>query len=445
MNTPICDFVKQYANSGTLRLHMPGHKGKSFLGCEAFDITEIDGADSLYLADGIIAESEQNASSLFGCRTFYSTEGSSLSIRAMIHLTLLYAKEHGKSTKIAAARNVHKSFVSAAALLDLDVMWIDGSDDESYLSCKISANELDSVLSSAQSKPVALYITSPDYLGNTADIEELAEICHKHDVLLLVDNAHGAYLKFLPKSKHPIDLGADICCDSAHKTLNVLTGGAYLHISGRLEKMFSDQAKNSLALFGSTSPSYLILQSLDNANKYIAGEYPAKLAKLVSSTKSLKEKLASLGYVLCGNEPTKISLSVKPYGYTGVEFVKILLEKSIVCEFYDKDYVVLMLSPENDPDTHNIILKAFKAIPKKQPILTKPTRITRGETVMTIRKAMLSPREILPVEECDGRILADLSVSCPPAVPVAICGERLTASSLECFKYYGIKSCTVVK
>ena len=127
MDTPICEFVSQYAASDPLRLHMPGHKGSPFLGMEAMDITEIDGADSLFEAHGIIHKSEENASKLFGCPTFYSTEGSSLCIRAMLYLCILYAKQEGKEPLIAAARNVHSTFIRAAAMLDFDIHWLYGN------------------------------------------------------------------------------------------------------------------------------------------------------------------------------------------------------------------------------------------------------------------------------------------------------------------------------
>ena len=123
MRTPILDFVQRYADAKALRLHMPGHKGMPLLGMEALDITEIEGADSLYEASGIIRESEENASTLFGCETFYSTEGSSHCIRAMLYLVRLHAKENGKKPLILAGRGAHKTFLSAAALLDLDVYW----------------------------------------------------------------------------------------------------------------------------------------------------------------------------------------------------------------------------------------------------------------------------------------------------------------------------------
>ena len=231
MDTPICDFVRDYAERNTLRLHMPGHKGKALLGMEALDLTEISGADSLYEADGIIRESEKNAGTLFGAHTFYSTEGSSQCIRAMLYLAVLHAKQMGRRPLIAAGRNAHKTFLSAAALLDFDIQWLWPGEGESYLSCKIGAAELDAALTVMPEKPAAVYLTSPDYLGNMVDIKNVAEVCHRHGSLLLVDNAHGAYLKFLPESRHPMDLGADLCCDSAHKTLPVLTGGAYLHIA----------------------------------------------------------------------------------------------------------------------------------------------------------------------------------------------------------------------
>ena len=108
MDTPICDFVRRYAGENAIRLHMPGHKGKAFLGMEQLDITEVDGADSLYEAEGIICKSEENAGSLFGCKTLYSTEGSSQCIRAMLYLLRIYAGQTGCRPLIAAGRNVHK-------------------------------------------------------------------------------------------------------------------------------------------------------------------------------------------------------------------------------------------------------------------------------------------------------------------------------------------------
>ena len=444
MNTPVCDFTRKYAQSDSLRLHMPGHKGKNLIGIESIDITEISGADSLYEADSIIKESEENASRLFGCRTYYSTEGSSLCIRAMLYLLVLYAKSKSEKPLILAGRNAHRTFISAAALLDFDVEWLYPSADDSYLSCNITPDVLDKTLSSMAEKPIAVYLTNPDYLGNCIDIKSISAVCKKHGVLLAVDNAHGAYLKFLPESLHPIDLGADICCDSAHKTLPVLTGGAYLHISDNLPDFFAGYAKNAMAMFGSTSPSYVIMQSLDAANKYICDGYREKLLAFASEVRLLKNKLISYGYSFVGDEPLKLTFDVKKYGYKGCEFSQILNKNNIECEFSDPDFVVLMMTPENGEDDLRILKDVLLSVEKKAVITEKPPLFSKPKKAISIREASLSVGEKVPVSQSLGRVLAVSDVSCPPAVPIAVSGEIIDEHSVSCFEYYGTEYCTVI-
>ena len=444
METPICDFVRDYAESGTLRLHMPGHKGETVLGMESLDITEIRGADSLYEADGIIARSEANASRVFGCRTLYSTEGSSQCIRAMLYLVRLWAVQQGRGPRIAAGRNAHKTFLTAAGLLDLQVDWLWPRGEGSYLSCVLTPEDVQAYLESAPELPGAVYLTSPDYLGNVADIRGIAAVCHRFGVLLAVDNAHGAYLKFLRPSRHPMDLGADLCCDSAHKTLPVLTGGAYLHLSDDLDKAVGAQAKNAMMLFGSTSPSYLILQSLDRANPRLA-DYPERLEALIPRLDALKSRLQAAGYRLYGEEPLKLTIEAKARGYTGGELADLLRRRGIEPEFADPDYLVLMFSPEMRGETVENLERVFLEIPPKSPIGEAAPRMVLAEGAMSIREAMLAPSEFLPAGECLGRILAVPTVGCPPAVPIVVCGERIDESALACFSYYGIEKCCVVK
>lgn len=440
MRTPICDFVRDYAESGTTRLHMPGHKGIGEI--EKFDLTEIKGADSLYEADGIIAESEANVSALFGADSFYSTEGSSHAIRAMLHLACLWAKGNGKAPLILAARNAHRVFISAVAMLGISVEWLPVGD--SYISSPIDPELLACKLDSMIEKPFALYITSPDYLGVCADIAAVAAVCKERGVLLLVDNAHGAYLKFLPTSEHPMDLGADMCTDSAHKTLPVLTGGAYLHISKNAPASLKEGARAALALYGSTSPSYLILASLDKVNPYLESEFSQDLSTLVSKIDDAKATLIHKGYTVVGGEKTKITVAPKAYGYLGTELADEIRAYGMEPEFADADYAVFMLSPRA-PEALGILENALLSIKRKNAITDTPPALKPAEQIMSIREATFSPSVTLPLCECVGRVLAIADVGCPPAVPILVPGERIEAKHIDILSYYGKDTLTVVK
>ena len=450
MNTPIVDFVRAYAERAPLRLHMPGHKGAPLLGFEQFDITEVSGADSLYEADGIIRESEKNASLLFGCPTYYSTEGSSQCIRAMLYLVMLHAREQGVGRPlILAGRNAHKTFLSAVALLDLDVEWLYPENEAGYLACPVTPEGLTARLSQMKAEgwlPSAVYLTSPDYLGNTLPIEELSEVCRRYGVLLAVDNAHGAYLRFLPESMHPMDLGADLCCDSAHKTLPVLTGGAYLHVGAHLPMSLKGQVKQALCLFGSTSPSYLILQSLDAANAVMAdGGFTASLTETARRVEACCLRLRERGLSAHCHEPLKLTVYPTMYGYTGVEVAEYLRKNGIECEFADPDSLVLMFTPAITEADTGRLTEVLSALPKRDPLLTCPPPMTPPRRALSVRQALFSPAEVLPVEDCIGRVAAAATVGCPPAVPIVVSGEIIDEGAAACFAYYGIEVCSVVK
>lgn len=422
-------------------MHMPGHKGAGILGFEGMDLTEIYGADELFAAEGIIKESEQNASSLFGCPTYYSTQGSTLCIQTMCTILCQDAKSKGKKPKILAGRNAHRSFIHAAALLDFDIAWLYGNSD--YLSCKINAEDLEKKI--VENNPTAIYLTNPDYLGNLLDIKSLASICKKHDVLLAIDNAHGAYLRFLEPSLHPIDLGADLCCDSAHKTLPVLTGGAYLHLSDSLNQVWKNDVKHFMEYFSSTSPSYLIMASLDAANEVLDTAFKKSLSECIQRVDGLKNTLIQHGYTILSGEPMKITISTKEFGYTGNEIANLLMESDIYPEFYDSDYIVLMPSPYNTKDDLKRLETCLCKIERKSVVFNSFPKLERARKVMNVRQALFAPSTMIEVSKSLGQVCSSVSVSCPPAILPVIPGEVISESSIEVMKYYGIETVRVVK
>ncbi len=439
MNTPIADFVRDYAASDTLRLHVPGHKGRGPLGCEALDITEIRGADSLYEASGVIAQSEENAAALFGSgRTLFSTEGSSQCLRAMVYLALTCRPE-GAAPVLAAARNMHKSFLYAAALTDARVEWLWPERMDSLCSCEITPEALDAALSRMDEAPAAVFVTSPDYLGVQADIPGLASVCRRFGTLLAVDGAHGAYLHFLTPPAGALDLGADLVCESAHKTLPVLTGGAYLHIGKNAPVAFAENARTAMSIFGSTSPSYLTLMSLDLCNRTLAEGYGDRLMKTAGIAESIRCRLRALGWEAVRSDPLRVTVRGD-----GEAMAARLREGGVEPEYADRDSLVLMLTPESDPAA---LMRVPDALGRNDlpepPSRALPT--AKCETVCTPRQALFSPRETVPAAEALGRICGAPTVSCPPAVPIAVCGERIGPEAGKLFEYYGVNQVDVLK
>lgn len=442
MDTPIYDFLAEYAASGAVRCHMPGHKGQSVTGflsdASALDITEISGADSLFEADGIIAQSERNMSRLYHTvATAYSAGGSTLCIQAMLALM----KQEGR--QVIAVRNVHRAFLNACVLLDIDPVWIIPDYSGGILSGEIDAAEVKHILEKC-GKPACLYVTSPDYTGKTADIRALEKLCHKYDAKLLVDNAHGAHLAFLPENIHPIELGADLCCDSAHKMLPALTGGAMLHTSCN---EYADKLKQAMSMFGSTSPSYLIMASLDLCNKYICEEINGDIAANLRNIEKLKNHFGKK-LSFADSEPFHITVKAAGSGYDGNELAYRLRENGAECEYSDSSLLILLMSPMSRTEDYAKLTAALDnalALSHKKAPVHEKLIMALPKKAMTLREAALAPSEEISVDKAEGRICASVKVPCPPAIPIAASGEIIDRSCVEIFRRYNIPTVMAVR
>ena len=359
----------------------------------------------------------------------------------MLYLAIL-GQRGGKRPLVAAARNVHRSFIYAAALLDLDVAWVVPPETDSVCACVITPELLADRLDAMPEKPLAMYVTSPDYLGNTADIAGLSRVCRERGILLLADNAHGAYFRFLEPSAHPIDLGADMCCDSAHKTILGLTGAAYLHLSRELPDRFYSRAREALAAFGSTSPSYLIMRSLDLFNGPAGDEFREKLAPCVRDVSGIRQQLTDRGWQILKTDPLRITIKA-PDGTTGTALAAKLRAGGVECEFADCDHLVLMATPCN---TREELERIPRALGENNAIYTESRgfRLPPFIQKMSVREAVFAESRVVSVTDAAGCVCGAPVVSCPPAVPIAAAGELITEDAVRIMEKYGVETVQIV-
>ncbi|MFA9380958.1 MAG: aminotransferase class I/II-fold pyridoxal phosphate-dependent enzyme, partial [Acetanaerobacterium sp.] len=296
IDTPLYRALRSVIEKDDSRFHMPGHKGCDRTGVFGdvlqYDVTEINGTDSLYHASDAILHCEQRVAAYYGAkRSLISVQGSTLCIQTMLSL----ARRRGRTLVIA--RGAHVSAANAIALLDYDPVWVyPAMDERTGVSAPPTPVQIEAALT-ACADVAAVYITSPSYYGALADVTGIARVCARRDVPLLVDNAHGAHLK-AAGYPDPIGQGAAMCAQSAHKTLPVLTGGAFLHIA---DDRFAADAKEAMAVFGSTSPSYLIMLSLDTCVSYLETDAAAEFAALRARMQVLADAALAHGFTPVGD------------------------------------------------------------------------------------------------------------------------------------------------
>ncbi|MCM1335779.1 MAG: aminotransferase class V-fold PLP-dependent enzyme, partial [Eubacterium sp.] len=378
---------------------------------------------SLYESAGIIRESERNAAALFGAGdTLYSCGGSTLCIQGM----LAVVRAGTAKRTIVAGRYSHASLVRAAALLGFRLKTIC---PEEYLSAAVAP---ETVAATIDGDTAAVFINAVDYYGGLSDIPAIAAVCRRAGVPLLADNAHGAYRLFT--GDHPIALGADMVADSAHKTLPALTGAAYLHLR---DPVYRDAAKRGMALFGSTSPSYLIMDSLDRCNRFLS-EGGAAARRVMDAVAALKRTLAERGYLLRRSDPLRVTVDAAEYGYTGDSFAAELRLRGAEVEMSDERYTILLFSASQPLADFPRLAAILSDIPKRPPLDLPPHKLLRPEVVLSPRSALFAPKETVAVEASAGRVCASVVSPCPPCVPLVLPGERLAADEITELTRYGV-------
>ena len=426
--TPLYTSLIEHQKKGLSPFHTPGHKCSGFIKTDllSLDLTELPDTDTLYEADGVILQAEKGLAELFGAeRTLISAGGCTLAIQAMLRI----ASKRGK--KILFARNVHRSAVNACALLGIEPHWVMPSSQSGLFTGRVAPGDIKTALE-ADPDIAACYITSPDYYGEITDIAAVAEICHRAGALLLVDNAHGSHLAFAKQKLHPIQLGADMSACSLHKTLPVLTGGAVLNIGN---SALADEGKKAMALFGSTSPSYPIMASIDLCREYMqnggADEYRAleERVRKIMELAHKRELITPEG--LC--DPLRVCINTSCAGIAEDKQTELFHGFGIEPEFCDGRNAVMICTPFNSERDFERLESLILSLHGSE-TADSPVRPGLPQYVMSPREAMLGDTETVGLDEAVGRISADSSCPCPPGVPVIMPGElidRETAAILR--------------
>lgn len=442
-DTPLYTALLEHQQKNRASFHTPGHKNAAnSLPADllSLDFTELPDTDSLFEADGAILKAEQRAAELFGAaRTLFSAGGCTLCLQAMLFL----AAPRGGT--VLFDRVLHRSVVHTMALLNITPIWLLPRPNAGRgLPGRIESAD---VLTALQKHPdaKAVFLTSPDYYGVLADISAISAVCREKRVPLLVDNAHGTHLAFLKENRHPLFLGASATACSAHKTLPVLTGGAWLNLA---EPAFVTDAKHAMSLFGSTSPSYPIMASLDLARAWVQNSGYAAFAALEERIAAIREFAASLGILSPEGEcdPIRLTLRTLEAGIPGTDAAEHFRSFGVEPEYADIAQVVLIATPFNSEQDFQRVENAICALPLgKEMFGTLPALPSLPPMLLTPREALFSSTEQVSLAQSVGRIAAETACPCPPGVPVVMPGEKITDEIAEFLRGYGIFSLKVVK
>lgn len=449
--TPLFDAIVDYANDNKVSFHTPGHKHgrgipkgfRSFVGDNVFklDLSVMSEVDSLHEPSTVIKDAQILAAKAYGADySFFLVNGTTGGNQAMI----LSVCDPGD--KIIIPRNAHKSVISAVILAGADPVYIMPKIDEtSDLILNLTAAQVEEACRQHPDAKAVL-ITSPTYFGLTADLEAIAEVVHQYDKILLVDEAHGAHLHFHPSfPKSAIDSGADMCVQSTHKHLAALSQGSMLHVKGvRVDIL---RLKTTLQMLQTTSPSYVILGSLDLSRYQMVHEGEKMLAETISLCEKAREEINKVPGLSCLTreqvkkipgldlDVTKLTVSTKGLPCMGYDMAKILnSEYGIQTEMSDFHNILLFVSIGNTPKDLKKFTKALRKIvvdykdmfmnTKKRKRIVFPTFVPKKE--LNPREALTKLTRKIPFKRSVGKVCAEIICPYPPGIPVLCPGEVVT-------------------
>ena len=393
-------------------------------------------------------------------------EGSSACVKTM------FSSVCQPGQKVIVDRCSHVSVIDSLALLGLCPVWMFRQQDENFpLGKPLGGEEIEKALE-LNPDVSAVFITGEDYYGFSPDVAAISAVCRRFGLPLLVDNAHGAYLNFF--KKHPMQLGASMCCDSWHKTLPALGAAAVLHMAQQFD---SEVVKTKMRFFSSTSPSYLVMLSMDLCADYLCDEFNLEFKALLPRLLELKQEAHKLGFrVLNKDYPSvlKLTISGLEIGKTGFEIASQLREQAIEPEYADYNCVVLLVSPFNKKSdflrvkevlvyisakSRGMVRASFfpgcagEKYQKKHSIWALPKNKLRPvcynlkhkpEVAMDVRSATFAPGKRVLVEESEGKVAALERVNCPPGLPVVVPGEVISKEAVLIMQECGVREINII-
>lgn len=404
---------------------MPGHKArgdfKARFAVAPMDVTELSYTDNLLCPSGVIDRAQKDVAEIVGAKeSRFITDGSSCGV-----LSMMFAVQRA-GTKIIVPRNSHQSVWNACRLFGLEPVVVQGEYKDGVL--LPPPPELIEELLENDRTVSGLIVTSPDYYGNIAPLEEYSAVLKKHGRYLLVDGAHGGHLAFEQRERTYAGLYADLWVDGAHKTLPALTQGAV--VSANNPKLIP-ALDEGLSVFRTTSPSFPVMASVEYAFKYVANN-PKVSEDAKAAVKAFREKCALKLYP--SRDWTKLAVDCEPLGASSDDVAKMLENKGIYAELSDGKYIIFYLSAQTTAADMNRLLSALTAVAGskklKKSFVGKPP-LPAAERTYSFQYALRQKRELVPLSAAAGRMCARNVGIAPPCTPVAVAGEIISAAAVK--------------